>query len=187
MLLGLSLLAGCGGSDEAGGRVAGDSVGSPAGGGADTAVAVAITTDSAVYHLERDERGWGARIGYRFRNLAEDTVFAVNCNGATSVAVERREPGGWATFWAPLVNGCLSPPIVVPPGGTLDSVLSLWGAPPGGNVGPEFNDTIFAGRYRLVWWNLVSHYDARSPGFGDSIPLQYRVSNEFGLAVALNR
>jgi hypothetical protein len=141
----------------------------------------AFWTDSVVYHLVRDERGWGARIGYRFRNLAADTVYAVNCNGATSVAVERRVGDGWVTFWAPMLNMCLSPPIAIPPGEVLDASLSLWGAPPGGNVGPEYSDTTFTGRYRLNWWNLVFHYDPDSPGFGDTVPLKYRVSNEFEL------
>jgi hypothetical protein len=141
----------------------------------------AIQTDTTFYVLERDERGWGTQIAYRLRNTTEDTMYAINCNGAISIAVEKKEPAGWRTFWAPITNACLSPPFTIPPGETYNAPLSLWGAPPGGNVGPEFSDTTFDGVYRLVWWNLVSHYAEDRQGFGDTLPLDLRVSNEFTL------
>jgi hypothetical protein len=141
----------------------------------------AIQTDTTFYVLERDEHGWGTQIAYRFRNATADTIYAINCNGAISMAVEKKEPTGWRTFWAPVTNACLSPPITVPPGETFSAPLSLWGAPPGGNVGPAFSDTTIEGTYRLVWWNLVSHYAEDRQGFGDTLPLDLRVSNEFTL------
>jgi hypothetical protein len=141
----------------------------------------AIETDTSVYTLTRDSLGWGTSIRYSFTNSSADTMYAVNCNGSITVALERKEGTEWQTFWAPLINGCLTPPIVTPPGTGVEARLELWGAPPGGNVGPEFRDTIFDGTYRLVWWNLVTHYNTDSPGFGDTIPLVHRVSNEFTL------
>lgn len=143
--------------------------------------AVSFQTDTTRYVLDRDATGWGTQISWSFQNISPDTVYAVNCNGATTIAVERREAGGWEVHWAPLTNACLSPPVAIPPGETLSGRLDLWGAPPGGNVGPEFRDTTFSGVYRLAWWNLVHHYDPAKPGFGDTVAVRHRVSNEFAL------
>jgi hypothetical protein len=147
----------------------------------DSASTVPIRTDKTEYTLARDDRGWDTRIPFRFTNLAADTAYAVNCNGATSIALEKKESTGWRVVWAPITNGCLSAPITIPPGKTFDDSVALWGAPPGGNVGPEFADTVFEGTYRLVWWNLVFHYSTENVPFGDTIPVRYRASNEFSL------
>jgi hypothetical protein len=152
-----------------------------AGAHTDSASSVPIRTDTTEYFLGRDARGWGTRIPFRFTNLAADTAYAVNCNRATSIALEKKESTGWRVVWAPITNGCLSAPITIPPGKTFDDSVALWGAPPGGNVGPEFADTVFDGTYRLVWWNLVFHYSAENVPFGDTIPVRYRASNEFSL------
>src|SRR5688500_13577977 len=70
-----------------------------------------IQTDKTSYVLVRDSLGWGTQMNFRFTNVTTDTLYAVNCNGATSVAVEREDSTGWTTFWAPITNACLSPPI----------------------------------------------------------------------------
>jgi hypothetical protein len=115
--------------------------------------------------------------------MTPDTLYAVNCNGATSMALEKKEPDGWRVVWAPLINGCLSPPIIIAPGALLEDTLALWGAQPGRNIGPEFTDTAFGGSYRLIWWNLVFHYDPDRSGFGDTVPTKHRTSNELELGV----
>ena len=84
-------------------------------------------------------------------------------------------------MWSPILNQCLSPAITIAPGAAHTDSLVLWGAPPGGNIGPEFTDTSFDGSYRLVWVNIVTHYNTSTPGFGDSIPAVHRTSNEFTL------
>lgn len=95
--------------------------------------------------------------------------------------MEKKDSVGWHTVWAPLINGCLSPPITLAPGNSVSDTLSLWGAPPRGNVDPEFIDTVFDGTCRLVWWNLVHHYNTDQSGFGDTVPLLHKISNEFTL------
>jgi hypothetical protein len=138
-----------------------------------------IQTDTTTYALVRDSLGWEARMALRFTNTSPDTLYAVNCNGALTLAVERQSGAGWDLFWAPLTNACLSPPLVIPPGGSYQTPWSIWGAPPGTNVGPQFADMIFDDTYRLVWWNLLAHYDTGRRELGDSVSLEYRRSNEF--------
>ena len=140
-----------------------------------------IRTDAASYRLVWDDRGWSATIPFEFTNPAADTLYAVNCNGAIAVALERKEGTAWSTFWVPMMNACLSPPVVIPPGQLHRDTVELWGAPPGGNMGPEFRSADVEGTYRLIWTNLVSHYDDRAAGFGDTVPAAYRHSNDFQL------
>src|SRR5690349_17822267 len=78
-----------------------------------------IQTDATSYLLARDGVGWRADMRLVFHNVTGDTLHAVNCNGALTLAVERRVEAGWTTFWAPLTNGCLSPPVTIPPGDSL--------------------------------------------------------------------
>jgi hypothetical protein len=146
-----------------------------------------LRTDAPSYQLVRDGVGWRTEITAEFLNTYPDTLHAINCNGALTVAVEKREEAGWTTFWAPMTNACLSPPVTVPPGEAITLPLTIWGAPPGSDAGPQFADTTFAGSYRLLWWNLVSGYDATRGDMGDTIPLRYRVSNEFSLAAGTGR
>ena len=143
-----------------------------------------IRTDTTVFALTRDSLGWSAELPLAFLNVTADTLYAINCNGALTLAVERREGAAWTTFWAPMTNACLSPPVTIAPGAVLALDYAVWGAPPNTNVGPAFADTTFAGTYRLVWWNLVSRYDTDRPQFGDTVAVADRVSNEFTWEVA---
>ena len=142
-----------------------------------------IQTDSTSYLLVREERGWRADIPFRFRNVATDTIYIVNCNGAFSVALEQKAAQGWRPFWSPIINGCFSPPLTVAPGDTRSVPWIVWGAAPGGNVGPAFADTTFDGVYRFVWQNVLFNYEPQRESLGDTVPLRFRVSNEFALQV----
>jgi hypothetical protein len=147
----------------------------------EAAEAAPLRTNATSYVLIADSIGWGAQVMLNFRNTAEDTLYAVNCNGALTFALERDGPSGWAVVLAPATNGCLSPPITIAPGETFITPWGIYGARPGGNAGPQFADSTFGGGYRLVWWNLRFHYDPEREQMGDTVPLRYRVSNVFGL------
>jgi hypothetical protein len=140
-----------------------------------------IRTDSTTYTLVADSIGWGTELMLDFRNEAEDTLYAVNCNGALTFALERKEGDDWAVFLAPMTNACLSPPVTIAPGETFMTPWGIYGARPGSNAGPQFADSAFVGTFRLVWWNLRFHYDPEREQMGDTVPLRYRVSNVFGL------
>ena len=144
--------------------------------------AYAIQTDTTVYWLASDNGGWRADLQFQFRNVTADTAYAINCNRALTLALEKYDSTGWNLFWAPLTNLCLSPPVIVAPGAAFDTTYAVWGAAPGGNAGPAFRDTSFLGTYRLVWRNLVHRYDPNRGGFGDTLATEHRVSNEFVLS-----
>src|SRR5215216_5973964 len=146
-------------------------------------LAAPIQTDTTSYVLVRKDRGWQTEIPFRFKNVAEDTLYIINCNGAFTVALERKVREEWRLFWSAIINGCFSPPITIAPGDTLFTPWIVWGAAPAGNAGPAFADTTFDGVYRLVWQNILFHYDPQRSALGDSVPVRYRVSNDFVLRV----
>src|SRR5688572_23848127 len=82
--------------------------------------------------LVREERGWRADIPFTLRNVAADTIYILNCNGAFAVAVEKKAAEGWRPFWSPIINGCFSPPLTVAPGDSRSVPWIVWGAAPGG-------------------------------------------------------
>jgi hypothetical protein len=156
------------------------------------AAAPPLRTDRIAYELTPTDHGWQTQMQLALRNEASDTLYAINCNGAATIALEARsaDPAildtgadGWSVVLPPMTNGCLSQPLVIPPGATFTLPWILGGARPGTNAGPAFPDTAFAGPHRLVWWNLVFHYDPTRRELGDSVPLRYRLSNEFTLRV----
>jgi hypothetical protein len=140
-----------------------------------------IRTFSDSYTLVRDGVGWKASIPLRFKNTARDTTYFVNCNGAHTIALQRLGANGWESFWHPITNGCLSPPIVLAADDSLSMTWVIWGAAPGGNAGPTFPDTTFAGQFRLLWTNVVLNYNPRPGRLGDSLPTAQRVSAPFTL------
>lgn len=139
-----------------------------------------VQTDATFYLLRKDWVGLTTEIALSYENQAADTLYIVNCNRLLPAVLEKRVDGDWERFWAPILPRCLSPPIVIEPGGVLIDTLHVWGALPGYNVGPAFKSEDVEGVYRIVMHEVVFHYEDR-PGFGDSVPLEYRVSNSFVL------
>ena len=144
-------------------------------------VAHPLQTDSAAYTLRRDGRGWAADIGIRYRNDGPDTVYVVNCNGHVVMFLQQRTEDGWTDAWRGESNGCLSSPIVIPPGTSYATSLPIWGAEAGATWTNAFLTDDFGGDFRLVWHQPVLHYDARRQNIGDTIPLARRASNPFVL------
>jgi|SRR5688572_2866465 len=95
--------------------------------------------------------------------------------------LQKREPMGWTDAWYAEGNGCLSPPIVVPPGDVFRSEVVIWGAEPGVVSYNAFRVPEIDGVYRLVWSQPVHHYAPRTGSLGDTLPLMERVSNRFTL------
>lgn len=137
-------------------------------------------TDSLSYTLLAGSHGYVAEIEVRFVNRTTGTVFFVNCSGATGVSLEKRILGDWVAVWSPVQPECLSQPITVPPGGTYDSRIGVFGGYPGSNDWPQFAVTNVAGTYRLVWHDALRSYQDRLP-FGVPLALEHRVSNRFVL------
>ncbi|KPK79411.1 MAG: hypothetical protein AMS25_12695 [Gemmatimonas sp. SM23_52] len=140
-----------------------------------------IQTDRPFYWLRTDWVGFTTEIALSYENQAADTLYIVNCLRTLPAVLEKEVDGVWERFWAPILPRCLSPPIVMEPGGVLVDTLHVWGALPGHNVGPAFKSEDVKGVYRIVMHQVVFHYDENSAGFGDPVPLEYRVSNAFAL------
>lgn len=138
-------------------------------------------TDSLAYAITFRDGRYSGRALVRFHNRTADTAYFVNCNGATSVQLQRDVDGVWLDAWTSAQDACLSPPIVVPPGDTLErSVLFFDGYQPDTAAATT---TQGQGVYRLVWTALVHHYQPGAPVGAELSPPQ-RVSNRFVLTGA---
>ena len=139
----------------------------------------ALRTDRTEYRLQDTGIGLEGRIPFTFTNRTGGAVYVVNCNGNTPPALQKRIDGRWVHAWSPVVSLCLSPPIVIGAGATYADTLWVSAGHPGNNFYPKFEVLAVAGTYRLIWPNVLKSYDdSRSP-FGESLPLQERVSNPF--------
>jgi hypothetical protein len=140
-----------------------------------------ITTDAQAYVLRSQGSALTADIAIRFENRAASAMYIVNCNGGLAPVLEKRVGDAWVPYWAPILSLCLSSPIVIAPGASIERVLSVWGALPGTNQAPQWASAEMAGTYRIVLQNVVHNYDDRRQDFGAPVPLELRVSNEFTL------
>ena len=141
-----------------------------------------IQTDSLHYQLAFDGIGYHVKIPYIFTNRTGGTVYIVNCDGFFDLHLEHdddtRSPAHSA--WAPVLDECLSAPIVIENDATFTDTLDLWGAAPGQNVDPEFDRADPSGIYRIVWDDALSSYQDQLP-FGSPIARDARISNRFTL------
>jgi hypothetical protein len=176
-LAAMALLSACRNGPVAAGDAAQD-----AGAALARETAALFQTDSLTYTLLAGSDGYSGEIGVRFTNRTGGTVYFVNCNGATSVSLEKRVDGEWQEVWLPALPECLSPPITVPPGRTYATRIHVFGGYPGTNAGPQFAVTDVAGVYRVVWHAALRSYQTRLP-FGEPLPLAHRVSNRFTVRV----
>lgn len=143
-----------------------------------------IQTDQLEYTLHETENGLETSISYQFTNQTGRTVYVVNCNGGSSIVLEKQVDGEWVGVLAPPMLACLSPPIVIQPGETHAGELRTLGRPSAALLPGSSIDEI-EGTYRLHWSALVHSYDASrgNSGFGDPVPLAAKVSNSFTLRV----
>lgn len=141
--------------------------------------AALFQTDSLVYTMRTDHDVTGD-IGVALTNRTTGPLYIVNCSGSTGLALEKRVDGRWQYAWSPVIPLCLSPPIIVPVGGTYRTRVYINGAPPESGTRPQWLGGDVAGEYRLVWQQVLSSYDDRAP-FGELLPLEARVSNRFTL------
>lgn len=139
------------------------------------APAAAVRTDRTSYVLTNGPRGPEATIVATLRAPAGQTVYLVNCNGATGTHLQRKVGDAWVAAWAIMMNACLSPPIVVPPGGEHTARIYLH-EHSGGVMEPRGARMIESGTYRVVWTGALSSFDSNAQGFGRELPLEQRVS-----------
>jgi hypothetical protein len=137
----------------------------------------ALRTDRSAYVLTEGKHGAETTIVATLRAPADQTLYILNCNGALSATLQRKVGGEWV--WSLVVGSaaCMSPPIVVPPGGEhTTSIYVNEGA--GAIRDPQGGTMLKSGTYRVVWTGVLTSFDPNSNGrgFGPELPLEQRVS-----------
>jgi hypothetical protein len=133
---------------------------------------MAIRTDRSAYVLANTPQGPEATIVATLRAPADRTLYILNCNGATGLTLQRKEGEQWVYSWVIGMNACLSPPIVIPPGGEHTArflVHQHTGA-------VTHREPLVSGTYRMVWTGVLTAFDSNEEGFGPELPLEHRVS-----------
>jgi hypothetical protein len=142
--------------------------------------AAPIRTDRTSYVLTNGVRGPEATIVATLRAPANQALYILNCNGASGLTLQRPVGEGWEYAWIIAMNACMSPPIVVPPGGEHTAPIYVHDNS-GGVVGPARR--LETGTYRVVWTGVLTSFDANKPGFGPELPIEQRVSAPITITV----
>lgn len=148
-------------------------------------LSAAIQTESLLVHMKFSAPLYSVvpAIHVTIYNPRPDTSFIVNCGGLTGLILEKQTGNQWVTAWAPGTPACLSPAIVVPPGGRYETSINVYGLPAGNSGQPMFILTDLPGVYRFVWTNIVDSFVF--PGkIGAVIPIELRRSNAFAIVVS---
>lgn len=143
----------------------------------------AFQTDSLSYTLVPTAAGLEGKISFVFTNPTRAPVYIVNCNGATSLRLEQRSGNRWVPAWSPIIQDCLSPPIVIQPGQQYSAAVHVFAGYPSSNLYPKFRVDPVPGTYRIVWIDVLRTYNPRSYPFGEALPYEQRVSNRFELRI----
>lgn len=139
------------------------------------APAAPVRTDRSTYVLTDGLQGLEATIVTTFRAPADRAVHLLNCNGATGVSLQRKVGDDWIHAWTVSMNACLSPAIVVPPGGEHTARVYLH-EHSGGVSYPPGARMLESGIYRVVWTGVLLSFDPDVRGFGPELPLEQRAS-----------
>lgn len=140
--------------------------------------AALFRTDAATYAFTSTDIGSEGRIRATLTNRTGRTLYFVNCNGGTSLELQRLEGDQWKAFWSPVLLSCLSPPITVPDGGTRLFDISVFAGRTGSKYYPQFASALRTGLYRVIWHDAYFSYQDRLP-WGEPVPESQRVSNSF--------
>jgi hypothetical protein len=143
--------------------------------------AAAIRTDRTSYVLTNGPQGPEATIVATLRAPADQTLYILNCNGASGLTLQRRKGEEWVYSWIVGMNACMSAPIVLPPGGEHTGRIFLHER--GGEVPAPVGGKLESGTYRVVWTGVLNTFDANKEGWGTEAPLEQRVSAPFTIQV----
>lgn len=118
-----------------------------------------VTTDRKSYTLRPGPYGPETTIVTTFKAPEGKPVSVANCNGAMSLGLQRTEGERWVDAWIAEINGCASPPIVIPPGGQHTATMTPVSR-------AEIGMKLAPGTFRAAW-------------HGIDLPLEDRVSVPF--------
>lgn len=140
-----------------------------------------VQTDRSAYVLS-DGPSREATIVTTLRAPADQTLYIMNCNGATGVTLQRKVGEEWVYARLVAMNACLSPPIVVAPGEEHTASIELR-EDAGSMSGASGANMLESGIYRVVWSGVLTSFDSDVRGFGPELPLEQRVSEPFRIDV----
>ncbi|HEX6096403.1 MAG TPA: hypothetical protein VF432_08780 [Thermoanaerobaculia bacterium] len=143
--------------------------------------AAPIRTDRSSYVLTNGSQGPETTIVATLRAPADQTLYILNCNGASGLTMQRRSGEEWVYSWVISMAACMSPPIVVPPGGEHTGRLALHER--AGAVPEPVGGRLVSGTYRMVWTGVLTSFDPNTEGFGPELPMEQRVSAPFTIQV----
>jgi hypothetical protein len=136
--------------------------------------AAPIRTNRSSYVLTHGPQGPEATIVATLRASAGRTLYILNCNGASGLTLQRKKGEEWVYSWVVGMNACMSPPIVVPPGGEHTGQIYLHER--AGAVPEPVGGRLVSGTYRVVWTGVLTSFDPKAGGYGPELPLEERVS-----------
>lgn len=139
----------------------------------------AFQTNAREYTLTVTSVGYKADIGFVYTNPNNSPTYIVNCNGSTSLRLDKLLDGVWVRAWRPVLPACLSPPIIVAGRAQYQGVVRVVDCSFRTNCAPKFTVSNIPGQYRIVWGQVLSSYDDRKSPFGEPLPLEQQTSNTF--------
>lgn len=140
-----------------------------------------IRTDRSSYVVTNGKQGPEATVVATLRAPADQTLYILNCNGATGLTMQRKKGDEWVYAWVISMAACMSPPIVVQPGGEHTGRLYLHER--AGAVPEPVGGRLESGTYRVVWTGVLTAFDSNKEGYGPELPMEKRVSAPFTIEV----
>jgi hypothetical protein len=141
----------------------------------------AMQTDGLEFRLQSSGSGFEGEIPYSYSNDSGSRIYLVNCNQQLDARLERKSGDDWVLGWAPVLNLCLSAPIIIEPGEIFHDTLRIYAARYGSNSAPQFQFENPEGIYRIRWESALTSFDPDQYPFGEPLGLEKRTSNKFVL------
>jgi hypothetical protein len=107
---------------------------------------------------------------------AEHDVYLLNCNGGFSVGLQRQAGDQWEHVWAPGMNACMSPPIVIRAGESHQTTIVVDSGADAAVSSRQSDTKIGTGTYRVIWHGLLGSFDPNASPPGTDLPVEQRVS-----------
>lgn len=146
-----------------------------------------LVPGASQFTLRPDGVAERASIPFVYRNEGPDTLYHPTCRDESgrpghAIGLQRPVDGEWTDVWFPVLNECLSDPVIILPGERHSGTVEIWLHPQDSVHAVHLTPASdLSGPFRLVWLHLLRTYDPEAYPFGEEIPLTERVSGSFTL------
>jgi hypothetical protein len=141
-------------------------------------------TDSLEYVLTPTSVSYTATLAITFTNTTAQPVYFEGCGESIFFTMEKLVDDTWVPGWAGVFPLCLSPPLVVAPGGTHVFTLRFFGGKPDCKCFPQFTTPNAGGFYRITYQDVYGSYV--SDKYGNQLPPELRRTNPFRFLVPVS-